>query len=62
MKSKRREERLREYIMPFGKWRGSTLEDIYYEDKSYLEWCVDNLEIEKIRLKIEEVLDDMSTC
>lgn len=31
----------RDYKMPFGKFKGETLEEIYIEDVGYLEWLRD---------------------
>ena len=49
----------RDYVMPFGKYKGSTLEEIYIEDPSYLEWCVDELRPCEAKDKIEETLPEM---
>lgn len=33
----------REFKMPFGKYRGETLEEIYMENVGYLEWFRDEM-------------------
>lgn len=35
--------RAKEHRLNFGKYRGQTLEEVYVEDKAYLEWLVDAL-------------------
>jgi hypothetical protein len=31
-------------IFTFGKYKGSSLEDVIYDDFKYIVWCLDNLE------------------
>ena len=33
-------EPAKEFVMPFGKYRGETLEQIYLDDRSYLDWLL----------------------
>lgn len=49
----------RDYVMPFGKHKGETLEEIFVEDPRYLEWCVENLDPCEALDAIEETLPEM---
>jgi len=49
----------RDYRMPFGKYKGSTLEEIYVDDREYLEWCADTLDKEDIRERIADAIRDL---
>ena len=49
----------RDFVMPFGKYQGQTLEEIYIEDKGYIEWLVDNMENDRIRESAEQCLEEM---
>lgn len=49
----------RNFIMPFGKHEGETLEEIYVDDKRYLDWCLDNIEDEQIIEAIEQCFEEM---
>jgi hypothetical protein len=44
-KSKITYEQACETRIPFGKYRGETLNDIYIVDEKYLEWVLDSLTI-----------------
>lgn len=43
-----------EFVMPFGKYRGSTLEEIHVEDPSYLHWAYETVDNEEVRNAILE--------
>jgi len=49
----------RNYRMHFGQHKGETLEEIYVDDRAYLEWCIDNLEEDSLREKIEETYKEL---
>ena len=34
------EEKNKDFIMPWGKYRGETLEQIYLDDRGYLDWLL----------------------
>lgn len=53
------DDKSKDFVMPFGKHRGSTLEEIYVYDKGYLDWCLENLESDDIIEKIEECFEEM---
>lgn len=44
------------FIMPFGKYRGMSLDDIYCENPDYLEWIKDNFEDGWIQEKVKQYL------
>lgn len=44
--------KLSSYKMPFGKWKGTELEEIYEDDPSYLEWVDENLENDDVRERV----------
>ncbi len=52
---------VRSFEFPFGKYKGQTLEDIYFDDPSYLDWCLENFgpEKEDIKLRIRELFIQM---
>ena len=43
-------------VLLFGKYEGRTVEDISLRDKSYLEWCYDNVPDEVLRSEIEKCI------
>ena len=45
------------WVMPIGKWKGNTLEEIYEARPEYLEWMVKNTSTKNIRKKIQFFLD-----
>jgi uncharacterized protein (DUF3820 family) len=47
-----------EYILNFGKYKGESIADIYYEDPKYLEWLVSNSDNEKIVFIIQTFLEE----
>lgn len=49
----------RTYKMPFGKHRGETLEEIYVEDGSYLDWLVENVDDEILKERIRRTEKEM---
>jgi uncharacterized protein (DUF3820 family) len=50
----------RDFKMPFGKYKGETLEEIYVEDVSYLEWLKSaTVPGESIHEKIEQCFKEM---
>jgi len=50
----------RNFKMPFGKYKGETLEEIYIEDIGYLEWLLDTISDEDpLRLKIHQCFKEM---
>lgn len=50
----------RDFKMPFGKYKGETLEEIYVENVGYLEWLLeqDSL-LESTKLLIRETFKEM---
>lgn len=45
--------------MPFSKYKGKGLNEIYAEDSSYLNWCLNNLNLqESLKKAIEEVISE----
>jgi len=54
-----KEEPAREFVMPFGKHEGETLEEIYLEDRGYFDWCLCNLTNEDVVIKMEDVESQM---
>jgi uncharacterized protein (DUF3820 family) len=53
----------REYKLPFGKYKGETLEDVYLENRDYLDWLVDVTKFDErrveLRSKIQECIREM---
>lgn len=45
------------FVMPFGKYQGETLDEIYAENPKYLEWIVDTWDAGDVRDKVEEFLE-----
>lgn len=45
------------FVMPFGKYQGETLDDIYMENPNYLEWIADTWDAGDVRDKVEEFLE-----
>jgi formylmethanofuran dehydrogenase subunit B len=44
------------FIMPFGKYKGRSVDEIVDEDSGYARWAAQNLENENIRQIFEEAL------
>lgn len=55
----------REFKMPWGKYKGETLEEIYISDGQYFDWIVDNTEnkavVEAIR-QCEKEMRNVRIC
>ena len=49
--------RAREFVMPFGKFKGMSLDEIATENRAYLEWAVDSLDKPNIVRAIRAYLD-----
>jgi uncharacterized protein (DUF3820 family) len=45
------------FMMPFGKYQGQTLSEIFNEDPGYIKWGSEKLENLEIREKMREVLE-----
>ena len=46
----------KDYEMPFGKYEGMTLDEIYAEDPDYLEWIKDTFEDGKVKIRVTKYL------
>ncbi len=46
------------FIMPFGKYKGKTLQEIKDGDYEYLEWALKNIVDRHINKKIKEVIEN----
>lgn len=44
-----------DFVMPFGKYVGLKLGEIYSEDPQYIEWAKENIEKEPLRSKLKEL-------
>lgn len=53
------ENSARNFKMPWGKYKGETLEEIYVENGEYLDWCLENINDEKIKEKIRQCEKEM---
>lgn len=53
------EPKSREFKMPWGKYKGETLEEIYIENGSYLDWVLGNSQDENVKQKIRECEKEM---
>lgn len=52
---------IEQFKMPFGKYQGQKLADIYYKDKEYLEWCAEKFEPgNNVGERVREFLDKMA--
>lgn len=50
----------REFKMPFGKYKGLDLEEIYVRDKGYLEYIYENVDDKpELTEKIADLLEEM---
>lgn len=53
----------REFKMPFGRYKGETLEEIYIENVGYLEWLLENDKTyphnQGLKEKIEQCFKEM---
>ncbi len=54
-------ETARNFKMPFGKFKGETLEEIYIQNPDYLDWVLDTLsdEQEALKQKVRECQKEM---
>jgi exodeoxyribonuclease X-like protein len=50
-------EALGGYTMPFGKYRGKTLDEIAATDRGYLEWVTSDLKDERIKKSVRRYLE-----
>ena len=44
-------------IFDFGKYRGSSIEEVSLKDPNYLKWCYENIENEYLRTEIENCIN-----
>ena len=51
-------DRSQDFVMPFGKFKGLSLEDIMESEPAYLEWVYNNFEEDKLS---EEIRDHIET-
>lgn len=51
--SKVNPESVKDFVMPFGKHCGASLEQIWIKAPDYLKWCAENLEATTLRRRIE---------
>jgi len=45
----------RNYVMPFGKYKGETIADLLFEDPAYLEWLHKSTDFELDHILLDEV-------
>lgn len=48
-----------DYKMPFGKYKGTELIEIYEDDPDYLQWCAENIKQFDVRNTIEDFLQEV---
>ena len=49
-------DQAKKWALPFGKYKGELISDVFVEDENYIEWLYDRLdENDKLRLAIELV-------
>lgn len=52
---------IEEFQMPYGRYSGVKLGDLYYKDKAYLQWCQKNFPAtEGVGKRIHEFMDKMN--
>lgn len=52
---KREPVRSKDYVMPFGKYKGETIADLLFDDPAYLEWLHTNTDFELHADLLDEV-------
>ena len=51
------EDKAKAYVFVGGKCKGKTIKQVYDEDKTYLQWCLDNGKNEEVKNYIELITD-----
>lgn len=58
---KKEEKRSGQFVMPFGKYKGQTLIDIYKKDTEYIGWLAENMSDQYIKEEAKKVINTVSS-